>query len=187
MNKMKVASVAVAMTVLGLGLAACGNQTSKDSAAKDTSSKVVSTSNANSTSSASTAASSSTSSTATSTPKDTTVDNKTVGVMVALLENPDWFKEYLSSGTMHYGSNYNSPEVQGFNYLTTNGDQLSYIFFKQEGNNVIIKQWTDEGADMVAHGHYETTTVSLDRLKQDYYVTDAQKAEVQGYVNELKE
>ena len=173
MNKLKVASVAVAMTVLSLGLAACGNQTSKDSAAKDTSSKVVITS--------------STSSTATSTPKDTTVDNKTVGVMVALLENPDWFKEYLSSGTMHYGSNYNSPEVQVFNYLTTNGDQLSYIFFKQEGNNVIIKQWTDEGADMVAHGHFETTTVSLDRLKQDYYVTDAQKAEVQGYVNELKE
>lgn len=136
MNKLKVASVAVAMTVLDLGLAACGNQTSKDSAPKDTSSKVVSTS---STSSASATASSSTSSTATSTPKDTTVDNKTVGVMVALLENPDWFKEYLSSGTMHYGSNYNSPEVQGFNYLTTNGDQLSYIFFKQEGNNVIIK------------------------------------------------
>ena len=26
MNKMKVASIAVAMTVLGLGLAACGNQ-----------------------------------------------------------------------------------------------------------------------------------------------------------------
>ena len=184
MNKVKVASVAVAMTVLGLGLAACGNQTSKDSAPKDTSSKVVSTS---STSSASATASSSTSSTATSTPKDTTLDDKTVGVMVALLENPDWFKEYLSSGTMHYGSNYNSPEVQGFDYLTTNGDQLSYIFFKQEGNNVIIKQWTDEGADIVAHGHYETTTVSLDRLKQDYYVTDAQKAEVQGYVNELKE
>ena len=185
MKKIKLASVATVVTVLGLGLAACGNQSSKEATAKkDTSSKVVSSS---STSSASAAVSSSTSSTATSTPKDTALDNKTVGVMVALLENPDWFKEYLSSGTMHYGSNYNSPEVQGFNYLTTNGDQLSYIFFKQEGNNVIIKQWTDEGADMVAHGHFETTTVSLDRLKQDYYVTDAQKAEVQGYVNELKE
>lgn len=186
---MKVASVAAAMTVLGLGLAACGNQTSKDSAPKDSSSKVVSTSNPSSTSSASAAASSSTSSTSNSNSatKDTAVDNKTVGVMVALLENPDWFKEYLSSGTMHYGSNYNSPEVQGFDYVTTNGDPLSYIFFKQEGDNVIIKQWTDEGADMVAHGHFETTTVSLDRLKQDYYVTDAQKAEVQGYVNELKE
>lgn len=120
--------------------------------------------------------------------QSSSVDDKTVGVLVALLQNPNWFKEYLNSGDMHYGANSdNSGEVNGYSYVTSNGDPESYIYFKRNGDNVTIKQWTTEGDESVADGHFESRTVSLKRLENDYYSNTSKRAEVNGYVSKLKQ
>ena len=120
--------------------------------------------------------------------QSSSVDDKTVGVLVALLQNPNWFKEYLNSGDMHYGANSdNSGEVNGYSYVTSNGDPESYIYFKRDGDNITIKQWTTSGDETVAEGHFETKTISLKRLENDYYSNASKRAEVNGYVNKLKQ
>lgn len=120
--------------------------------------------------------------------QSSSVDDKTVGVLVALLQNPNWFKEYLNSGDMHYGANSdNSGEVNGYSYVTSNGDPESYIYFKRDGDNITIKHWTTSGDETVAEGHFETKTISLKRLENDYYSNASKRAEVNGYVNKLKQ
>lgn len=120
--------------------------------------------------------------------QSSSVDDKTVGVLVALLQNPNWFKEYLNSGDMYYGANSdNSGEVNGYSYVTSNGDPESYIYFKRDGDNITIKQWTTSGDETVAEGHFETKTISLKRLENDYYSNASKRAEVNGYVNKLKQ
>ena len=119
--------------------------------------------------------------------KTRAVNDQTIGVMAALLQDPDWFKDALNNGGMYYGSNNQSgDDVKNFSYVTTNGDPTSYIYYKNDGDNVIIKQWTAEGADCVADGHFETKTVSLKRLEEDYYSNTSKRSEVDGYVNKLK-
>ena len=180
MKKWKVASALFTVVALGIGLTACGNK-STSSSSENTSSKVTNTNNSNEQSSSSESSSS-------STPENTPVNNETVGVMAALLANPNWFKEGVNSGAMYYGTDDSDmgDGVKGFSYVTSNGDPTSYLFFKQDGNMVTIKQWTAEGADSVADGHYKTINVHLSQLKKDYYVSADQQAEVQGYVNKLK-
>ena len=46
--------------------------------------------------------------------------------------------------------------------------------------------WVSSDEESVSDGHFETKTVSLSTLENDYYVTQSQKDEVNGYVNQLK-
>ena len=180
MKKWKTVSALLTVAVLGSGLTACGSN-STNSSAQNSSSKVASTSKSSETASSPQSSSS-------SAPEDTPVNNETVGVMAALLANPNWFKEGVNNGAMYYGTDDSNmgDDVKGFSYVTGNGDPTSYLYFKQDGNMVTIKQWTSEGADSVADGHYKTINVHLSQLKKDYYVSSDQQAEVQGYVNKLK-
>ncbi|MBB1079511.1 hypothetical protein H5S09_06345 [Limosilactobacillus sp. STM2_1] len=104
-----------------------------------------------------------------------------LGTLVALNQAPDWFKEYLSDGTMYYG---NQQEMKvgpaGFDYITAYGDSTSYIYFKRDGNNVTIKQVDGTDKPMV------TKHVTVSGLIRDYYTNQSQKDEVNGYVDELK-
>lgn len=115
-------------------------------------------------------------------------DDKTVGVMVALLKDPDWFKGGIKDGDMYYGSDGSAitKACSGYNFITANGDPTSFIYYKQNGDNVTIKQITPEGDQSVAEAGFKTETVSLDRLKTDYYNNSNKQSEVNGYVNELK-
>lgn len=119
----------------------------------------------------------------------TSVDDKTTGVMAALLVNPNWFKDTVKDGEMYYGTTADAQgfgkDLQGYSFVTADGDPTSYIYYKTDGNNVTIKQW-EPGKESVADGHFSTTTVTLSRLKNDYYVSQSQKSEVQGYVNKLQ-
>lgn len=115
------------------------------------------------------------------------VDDKTVGVMVALLAQPDWFKGSIDD--MYYGvhgqdGDDDSGDLNGYSYITTNGDPTSFLHYKVNGNMVTYKQWIP--GDSVADGHMETKTVSLARLEKDYYVSQSQKDEVNGYANQLQ-
>lgn len=120
--------------------------------------------------------------------KDGSVDDQTVGVMVALLQDPDWFKSGVNDGEMYYSASRSDmgDDVQGYSFVTANGDPTSYIYYKRDGDNVSIKYWTTSGDESVAEGHFDTRTVSLKRLENDYYNNASKKSEVNGYVGKLK-
>lgn len=189
-----------AILVCGLGLAGCGSQSKNNQASSSSSNQSEKVSKNSSSASVSSSSkgvsprsnSTSTTSSSTSNTPTTAVNNKQAGVMLALLVDPDWFKEYIGDNVMSYKSSadseIDSPQVRGYDYITANGDPTSYIYYKVDGNTVNYKQWVPaDGDGGVANGHFESGSVSLSRLENDYYVNQGQKDEVNQYVSELKE
>ena len=176
-------------------LTACGSQSSSS---KESSSTAAQSSTAKSSSKKSSqsdsqiqkaSSSSGSSTTASSTAKTAKVDDKTTGVMLALLVEPDWFKEYIGNDFFCYspaGENPINDAVADYSYLTANGDPTSFLYYKVNGNTVTYKMWEVSDSESVADGHFEIRTVSLSNLEKDYYVTQSQKDEVNGYVSQLR-
>lgn len=176
-------------------LTACGSQSSSS---KESSSTAAQSSTAKSSSKKSShsdsqiqkaSSSSDSSTTASSTAKTAKVDDKTTGVMLALLVEPDWFKEYIGNDFFCYspaGENPISDAVADYSYLTANGDPTSFLYYKVDGDIVTYKMWEVSDSENVADGHFETKTVSLSNLEKDYYVTQSQKDEVNSYVSQLR-
>lgn len=176
-------------------LTACGSQSlsskeSSSTAAQSSTAKSSSKKFSQSDSQIQKASSSSDSSTtASSTAKTAKVDDKTTGVMLALLVEPDWFKEYIGNDFFCYspaGENPISDAVADYSYLTANGDPTSFLYYKVNGDTVTYKMWIPSDSGTVADGHFKTKTVSLSNLEKDYYVTQSQKDEVDGYVSQLR-
>nr|WP_302144835.1 hypothetical protein [Limosilactobacillus mucosae] len=176
-------------------LTACGSQSSSS---KESSSTAAQSSTAKSSSKKSShsdsqiqkaSSSSDSSTTASSTAKTAKVDDKTTGVMLALLVEPDWFKEYIGNDFFCYspaGENPINDAVADYSYLTANGDPTSFLYYKVNGDTVTYKMWEVSDSESVADGHFEIRTVSLSNLEKDYYVTQSQKDEVNGYVSRLR-
>ena len=176
-------------------LTACGSQSSSS---KESSSTAAQSSTAKSSYKKSShsdsqiqkaSSSSDSSTTASSTAKTAKVDDKTTGVMLALLVEPDWFKEYIGNDFFCYspaGENPISDAVADYSYLTANGDPTSFLYYKVDGDTVTYKMWEVSDSENVADGHFETKTVSLSNLEKDYYVTQSQKDEVNSYVSQLR-
>ena len=136
-----------------------------------------------------TISSSNSSAKASSTAKTTKVDDKTAGVMLMLLVEPDYLKQYIGNDYFCYspaGENPISDATADYSYLTANGDPTSFLYYKVDGNTVTYKMWVVSDSGSVPDGHFETKTVSLSTLENDYYVTQSQKDEVNGYVSQLK-
>lgn len=193
---MKKSIVITSVLVSCFLLTACGSQSSSS---KESSSTAAQSSTAKSSSSKrfsksdsqiqKASSSSDSSTTASSTAKTAKVDDKTTGVMLALLVEPDWFKEYIGNDFFCYspaGKNPISDAVADYSYLTANGDPTSFLYYKVDGDTVTYKMWVSSDSDSVADGHFETKTVSLANLEKDYYVTQSQKDEVNGYVSQLR-
>ena len=104
-----------------------------------------------------------------------------LGTLVALYQEPDWFKDGISDGMMWYGSNSN-----GFSYVTANGDPTSWLYFKRNGNDVTIKYVDPKEGQSVAEASTTTKHVTVSGLLRDYYTNQSQKDEVNGYANKLK-
>lgn len=176
-------------------LTACGSQSSSS---KESSSTAAQSSTAKSSSKKSShsdsqiqkaSSSSDSSTTASSTAKTAKVDDKTTGVMLALLVEPDWFKEYIGNDFFCYSPVSENPindAVADYSYLTANGDPTSFLYYKVNGDTVTYKMWEVSDSESVADGHFEIRTVSLSNLEKDYYVTQSQKDEVNGYVSQLR-
>lgn len=176
-------------------LTACGSQSSSS---KESSSTAAQSSTAKSSSKKSShsdsqiqkaSSSSDSSTTASSTAKTAKVDDKTTGVMLALLVEPDWFKEYIGNDFFCYspaGENPINDAVADYSYLTANGDPTSFLYYKVNGDTVTYKMWEVSDSESVADGHFEIRTVSLSNLEKGYYVTQSQKDEVNGYVSQLR-
>ena len=169
------------------------SQTSSKSVAKSSSSKKQSAASSSSSSLKQSASSSSNSSAkASSTAKTTKVDDKTAGVMLMLLVEPDYLKQYIGNDYFCYSPAGENQLIDGdattadYSCLTANGDPTSFLYYKVDGNTVTYKMWMVSDSGSVADGHFETKTVSLSTLENDYYVTQSQKDEVNGYVSQLK-
>ena len=122
---------------------------------------------------------------------DPQVTPQQLGTMVAFLQNPDWFKEYLKDGTMYYGTNnpkmvVGGDEVDGYDFVSANGDPTSYIYYKKDGDTVTIKDVEPHGSQCVADTGFTTRTVSYHNLLQDYYQSQGQKGEVNNDASQLK-
>lgn len=111
-----------------------------------------------------------------------------LGTMVALLKYPNWFKQGVADGSMYYSDQPNTApgsDLNGFSYVTANGDPTSYIYFQLQGENVVIKYVDASHADCVADAPMRTISVRLDTLINDYYNTKKKQDEVNGYANRL--
>ena len=116
-----------------------------------------------------------------------TEDPKLIGTFIGLLKAGDWFKDNIKDGHMYYGSDCSSlKKLKGFDCITTGGAPDSYFWFKQDGDDVIVKYSDTSNGHSVSDGFYKTEHYTVERLKKDYYVNSAQKQEVDGYVAELK-
>ena len=115
-----------------------------------------------------------------------------LGTLICLLKDPDEFKDAdngqpggLYYGTVPQGSDYGQ-QFWGMDFLTTNGDPTSYLYFKPDGPNVIIKYVDDDGTTDVANAPVKTESISIQRLVNDYYISQDQKNEVNGYANRIQ-
>ena len=115
-----------------------------------------------------------------------------LGTLICLLKDPDEFKDAdngqpggLYYGTVPQGSDYGQ-QFWGIDFLTTNGDPTSYLYFKPDGPNVIIKYVDDDGTTDVANAPVKTESISIQRLVNDYYISQDQKNEVNGYANRIQ-
>lgn len=166
----------VIVVILALILFVRGNKGSSK-ISQNTSSTEISSSITSKTSTSSDKTSQTSSSSSSTT---TAVDDKTVGVLVALLYSPDWFKEWVNQGEMTYGvASSDSGDLEGYSYITAGGTASSYMYYKLDGDTVTYKYYPSAVESI-------TKTVSLAQLEKDYYVTQSQKDEVNGYVNKLK-
>ena len=128
------------------------------------------------------------SSAATVNPHHVHLTTQQLGTMVALLKYPNWFKQGVAAGSMYYSDQPNTApgsDLNGFSYVTANGDPTSYIYFQLQGENVVIKYVDASHADCVADAPMRTISVRLDTLINDYYNTKKKQDEVNGYANRL--
>ncbi|MEY8442215.1 hypothetical protein AALA17_06220 [Lactobacillaceae bacterium 24-114] len=111
-----------------------------------------------------------------------------LGTLVAIYQMPDWFKDGVSNGDMYYGSydDSESGQVAGYSYVTANGDPTSWLYFKQNGNDVTIKYVDVKDGETVAEASMTTKHVTVSGLLRDYYTSQSQKDEINGYANKLK-
>lgn len=171
------------MSLTALALAGCGSSQSNSQANSSTSSSQSSVTAQQSSSSNKAQKQSS----STSTASESNLSPQQLGTLVALYQDPDWFKSGVSDGFMYYGTEDGTgKEIAGYNYVTANGDPTSFIYFKQNGDDVTIKQIVPKDDETVAEASFETKHITVSQLLSDYYVNQSQKDEVNGYANQLK-
>ena len=109
-----------------------------------------------------------------------------LGTLVALLKNSDWFKNGVQNGEMYYGTHYGYGEVADYQYVTTQGDPTSYIWFKRKGNDVTIKMIEPTENQSVAGAPMTTTHTTVTNLINNYYTSEEQQDEVNACADQLK-
>ena len=151
-----------AAVLMSVSLAACGNSSASKSTKKTTAPKTEKVQKKSSASSATSAAESSAvsssasseaSSMSSASSSSSTVSAKNLtpqqlGILVVLNQNPQLLQNLNTSSDdptgLWYASsddNNTSPELAGFDAITTHGDGTANLYYKLNGNNVIIKKW----------------------------------------------
>ena len=84
---------------------------------------------------------------------------------------------------MYYGTHYGYGETADYQYITTQGDSTSYIWFKRKGNDVTIKMIEPTENQSVTGARMTTTHTTVTNLINNYYTSED---EVNTYADQLK-
>ena len=191
---------------MAVSLAACGNSSASKSTKKTTApktEKVQKKSSASSatsaaessavSSSASSEASSMSSASSSSTVSAQNLTPQQLGILVVLNQNPQLLQNLNTSsddpvGLWYASSNDNntSPELAGFDAITTHGDGTANLYYKLNGNNVIIKKMDPNSGNCVADEKLMTITVPVSQIMQNYS-TPQQQSQVNNDANKLRQ
>ena len=196
-----------AAVLMSVSLAACGNSSASKSTKKTTApktekvqSKKSSVSSATSvvessaiSSSASSKASSMSSASSSSTLSAQNLTPQQLGILVVLNQNPQLLQNLNTSSDdpvgLWYASsddNNTSPELAGFDAITTHGDGTANLYYKLNGNNVIIKKMDPNSGNCVADEKLMTITVPVSQIMQNYS-TPQQQSQVNNDANKLRQ
>ena len=112
-----------------------------------------------------------------------------LGIILTLSQEP----EIIQGGTPLYyengaTNNQNGP-TQGFNVISTNGDGTANIYYKQQGDQVVVKQMDPNSmpsGGCIADEKLKTETFSISQLVNKYYSTPQQQSQVNNEANQLK-
>lgn len=85
-----------------------------------------------------------------------------------MLKNSDWFNNGIQNGEMYYGTYYGYGEVADYQYVTTKGDSISYIWFRCKGNDVTIKMIASTKNQSVTEALMTTTHTTVTNLMNNY-------------------
>lgn len=195
-----------AAVLMSVSLAACGNSSASKSTKKTTAPKTEKVQKKSSVSSATSAAESSAvsssasskASSMSSASSSSTVSAKNLtpqqlGILVVLNQNPQLLQNLNTSsddpvGLWYASSNDNntSPELAGFDAITTHGDGTANLYYKLNGNNVIIKKMDPNSGNCVADEKLMTITVPVSQIMQNYS-TPQQQSQVNNDANKLRQ
>lgn len=112
------------------------------------------------------------------------LSDRQVGTLLSLYHWPNYFKGLIDDSGIYYGDD--QQDGQTYHYFTGNGDALSVLLYRLDGDTITYKYVDASNADCVADAPVVTKTISLKRLINDYYNTSSKRAEVNGYVAKLK-
>ena len=198
-----------AAVLMSVSLAACGNSNASKSTKKTTAPKTEKVQKKSSASSATSAAESSavsssasseasSMSSASSSSSTVSAQNLTpqqLGILVALNQNPQLLQNlnagsddptglwFASCNSNNDGS---SSNLDGFDVLTTHGDGTADLYYKLDGNNVIIQKLDPNSGDCVADEKMMTITVPVSQIMQNYS-TPQQQSQVNNDANKLRQ
>ena len=196
-----------AAVLMSVSLAACGNSSASKSTKKTTAPKTEKVQKKSSASSATSAAESSAvsssasseaSSMSSASSSSSTVSAKNLtpqqlGILVVLNQNPQLLQNLNTSSDdptgLWYASsddNNTSPELAGFDAITTHGDGTANLYYKLNGNNVIIKKMDPNSGNCVADEKLMTITVPVSQIMQNYS-TPQQQSQVNNDANKLRQ
>lgn len=108
-----------------------------------------------------------------------------IGVLAGVAISPDWLKQNIAANQLVYGivkpSDTVPAGVNDYSYLVATDDQDgTAIFFKVEGQTVIIKYTSQRNAKL------KTKELTLAQLRKEFYQTRSQKKQVDNYVAGLR-
>lgn len=114
-----------------------------------------------------------------------TFTDQQLGVLVGLATSPKWLRQNIAANQLVYGivkpSDTVPTGVADYSYLVTTDNQNgTVIFFKEEGQSVVIKYSFQQNEKL------KSKKLSLSQLDEEYYRTVSQKRKVEDYVARLR-
>lgn len=177
----------VSLLLVGCGKSQDSKKSDKPYGAGQTSKKVASSST---TSTSSSSMSSASSSSQTNQVNAKGLDNKTIGILAMLYSRPQYLTRYInetepSSGIFYGTIRGNSKDpVNGYSYMTGEGDPTSYLYYKNENGIIKLKEWIPR--ESVADGYYKSTSISLNDLIKGFYSNKLKQDEAHRFANKVK-
>ncbi|MCD7112994.1 Lreu_0056 family protein [Limosilactobacillus agrestis] len=108
-----------------------------------------------------------------------------IGILAGLATAPEWLKQNIAANQLVYGivkpSDTVPAGVDDYSYLVAADNQDgTVIFFKEEGQNVIIKYTSQQKTKL------KTKELTLAQLSKEFYQTVSQKKQVDDDVAALR-